>query len=543
MVRKSAHRAEITRPLAILVFAVTLLHLKAPAPITAAPLPPSCAQVLVAVARMLGWPEAISPHLGLADRTYQVSGEGQAREPAVWAAISLLDDAHTPDLLDRLEGEGLTRGLYHGWEAIITHPGDPAGRRSGLVAWRCGPRVFLAGDDAGSGREMEIADALYASAVEHALCAPSGSLVILARTADGPGHHPLSWFRTLAAEADQYYGENGYGRVSFDFRFLDADGPQGDDDWFSLGSPFAAYGDAYGYGVIALRAALAAAGWPKATYLERAIVVYPEGDPSAGTRRLPPAMAFWSPRHQPIEVQDTEHKACLHVANLVVLSEAESLGSWAHELGHTLHARYEGEEGIERLDDRYSDPETGRHFGHVGDWDLMGSGGLWGTPAGSSPTQMSSFTKVAAGWLRYQPAVPNRDYVLAAVESQRMGDAVLVLEDPLGGGPLCSYYLLEARDHGAPYGAPESGVMIYHVTYDRQAGHPVVDALRCQHGDALGFSESELRPGHRIFTIYERSTLHGAREYVLVGGVVIRLMGESFAPYKATVRIERRPAE
>jgi hypothetical protein len=46
-------------------------------------------------------------------------------------------------------------------------------------------------------------------------------------------------------------------------------------------------------------------------------------------------------------------------------------------------------------------------------------------------------------------------------------------------------------------------------------------------------------------TIYPRSTLHGALEpngaptYVIAGRLVVRLVAESFAPYRATLRIER----
>jgi len=56
----------------------------------------------------------------------------------------------------------------------------------------------------------------------------------------------------------------------------------------------------------------------------------------------------------------------------------------------------------------------------------------------------------------------------------------------------------------------------------------------------VGFAEN---------AIYERSTLHsanqpdGAQEYVIAGGLVIRLQAESFSPYRATVRVERRSHE
>ena len=55
--------------------------------------------------------------------------------------------------------------------------------------------------------------------------------------------------------------------------------------------------------------------------------------------------------------------------------------------------------------------------------------------------------------------------------------------------------------------------------------------------------------GTRLGKPYQRPTLHGtargdgAREYIISGGLVVRLLAESFAPYRATARIERhRPS-
>jgi hypothetical protein len=113
-----------------------------------------------------------------------------------------------------------------------------------------------------------------------------------------------------------------------------------------------------------------------------------------------------------------------------------------------------------------------------------------------------------------------------------MGDAALKLDDPLDDDPLCSYYLIEARDHEAPFGAPESGVMIYHVTYDHDAGHPLVNTLRCQCDYALAFPRNAT-------TLHGAAEPDGAREYTIAGKAVIRLLAESFSPYRATVRIEK----
>ena len=210
-------------------------------------IPSSCTQTLVATARKLSWPETVAPRLEFPGRTYQITSNGQAHQPLMWAAINLLGEADTSDPLDRMEEQGLTRGLFHGWEAIIAHAGDPSNRLGGLIAWRYGPYIFLAADTTGSGNEAEIAQALYAAAVEYTVCAPSGSVVILAQTTDVPGHHPLSRFQELAQDVERYYAVNGYGRVSFDLAFLDADGSRGSDDWYTLGPSSSAYPDDYSY--------------------------------------------------------------------------------------------------------------------------------------------------------------------------------------------------------------------------------------------------------------------------------------------------------
>ena len=64
----------------------------------------------------------------------------------------------------------------------------------------------------------------------------------------------------------------------------------------------------------------------------------------------------------------------------------------------------------------------------------------------------------------------------------------------------------------------------------------MVGILNAQTGDV---------EARRLGQAYQRATLHGiaspdgAREHVLAGGLVVRLLAESFAPYRATVRIAR----
>ena len=379
-----------------------------------------------------------------------------------------------------------------------------------------------------------------AAAVERRTGPLAGTLVVLAETEEAPGQRPLEHFQALADAANHYYALNAYGCVQFDFAFPHAAGPTGPGGWTRLEGARADYGDmGYGYAVAALQKALAGMDLPEEVYLERAIVITSEEAQQASAGRVARASTLWLPGDHAIEIPGLRHNARVYVPNIVFLSEGAELGAWVHELAHTLRARYETDGGYNRVADRYNDAQAARTNGQVGMWDLMGSGTRWGSPEGASPTHMSSYTKEAAGWLHFRPAALDQDVVLTSLENQTMGDPVLTLDDPLSDEPE-SYYILEARDGDAPFGAPESGVVIYYVTRDRQAGRTVVGILNAQTGDVEAV---------RLGQAYQRATLHGiaspdgASEHVLAGGLVVRLLAESFAPYRATVRIARyRPS-
>jgi len=509
-----------------------------------APQPPVASmRILQEVAESLGWPATPVLCDGQPGHALRVSASGAAGD-ATWAMVSLMERADEPTLLDLLESQGMTRGLFHGREAIIVRRGDrlPNGYAPslrGLIAWRCGPYVLAAEDATGSGREQQVAETLYAAAEQCSLCGIAGSVVVLAEADDAPGKRPLAHFRALAQAADDYYKLNGYGRVTFDFAFMDADGPEADHDWYNLGPSFSAYEDAYELACAALRRAFASTDLPEVVYLERAIVVYAQpADTQTAARLWAQAIAL-RPDHA-IEVAGPAHTTQVVVTNLVLIPEEQKLGIWVHELGHTLHADAEVPGGFERIQDRYSDAEAGEDEEQNGFWDLMGHGEWWGITLGTAPTHMSSYTKVAAGWLRYAPAALGQDYVLTALENQAIGAEVLRLPDPASADPRC-YYIIEARDGDVRFGAPGSGVVIYHVSYDAEDGHPLVEALSSQDGEATG---------SRNGRIYQRATLHGTAdpkgtsEYVnAAGGFKVTLLAESFSPYRATVRIERFTAK
>ena len=510
------------------------------------------------VAQNLGWPATIVPCNDLPGRapgvglTAQVSASGSAGD-SMRAMISLedvpytMEQAEEPTLLDMLESQGMTRGLFHGREAIIVRTGDrlPDGNDAislrGIIAWRCGPHVFAAEDATGSGRELEIAEALYGAVEHQTLCGIgsrggwSSSVVILAETSDTPGKASLGSIQALARSASWYYLANGYGRVEFDFAFTDAGGSADSRPWYNVGPSMSAYvGNEDALVSAAVQKAFAGASWPERAYLERVIVVFADKAERLGAKRSLGSAAIWMPDGYSIEVASTERRSRIHVSNLVLISENDASGTWVHELGHTLRSKYRSPYGFRRITDRYSYDQPGRSFGDVGPWDLMDSGNWWGSPRGTLPTHMSSYTKEAAGWLRYASAHWDQDYTLLSLEHQKIGDPILKLDDPRSDDPLC-YYIVEARDRA--YDAPESGVVIYHVTYDHEAGHAVVQCASPQQGEKTG-TWADIQ--------YQRPTLHGAdrpdgaREYVDPSDTFrVRLLVESFSPYRATVRIER----
>jgi len=384
-----------------------------------------------------------------------------------------------------------------------------------------------------------LADGLKGSTPSPEQLNPSAlsTVVILAETADAPGQSPLGRFQKLSAEINRYYALNAYGCVSFDFTFLDADGPAGTRDWYSLGPSLSAYPDAYSFVTAALARALAGADLPESLHLERAIVVYAGASQQVDETQPLYSTTLWLPSEHYIELQGPQHVTRLYVPNLVFVSEEDGLGVWVHELAHTLPAQYPGNDGT-HIADRY-DYQRGPKSGRMGYWDLMGYGCRWGEPESTSPTHMSSYTKVAANWLRYAQAPWGKEVMLTALENQALGDYVLTLDDPLSEDSLC-YYIIEARDADVPLGAPESGVVIYHVTYDHEADQPVVDAESCQCAEEMGHT-----PTHA----YLHSPLHGAadpegaKEYVnAAAGFKVTLVAESFSPYRATIRIERYQA-
>jgi len=132
--------------------------------------------------------------------------------------------------------------------------------------------------------------------------------------------------------------------------------------------------------------------------------------------------------------------------NLILNSEYELIGTWAHEAGHAMGRILMPGKGNGYLPDRYGD-ENGNHS--IGAWDLMGSGNWLGSPAGSNPDHMSSFSKDWLGWLKNK-SIGYGTYWVNSLATMEYGDEItryVIKEDT----PRLNYYIIETRTNNQSY--------------------------------------------------------------------------------------------
>jgi hypothetical protein len=133
---------------------------------------------------------------------------------------------------------------------------------------------------------------------------------------------------------------------------------------------------------------------------------------------------------------------------LVLVSESELMGAWAHEIGHTLGLILQPSR-TRLLPDLYGEKT-------VGEWDLMGSGSLLGNPFMSHPDHMSSFSKEWLGWLKYKSLYyPNTGtYWINSITTMKYGDSIIryLLEENLDPqAQYRNYYIIETRTNNPAY--------------------------------------------------------------------------------------------
>jgi len=397
--------------------------------------------------------------------------------------------------------------IEEGWEGEFSDEPLCATADAGMIIWTCGSYVFVARDDTGTGAEDQMAAALFMAAQRQSLCDLGDTLVILAGTADQPGSQPLATYEDIAQTVNSYYGQNAYGRVLLTYTFMDADGDAGSSDWYNVGPTMAAYvGRERDFATAAVKKAFEQGAPRDELNLARVIVVYagPSKQADAANGKLS-TLCCWpsNGRWFDIEVGQGESKAHVFAGSLIMVAEKDGLGLWAHEVGHSLYSHNVLWTKYYYISDRYNYEQPWGKYGNINNWGLMGAGNWWGDPLASAPVHMSGFTKESAEWLSYKNAELGKNYSLGAVELLNAGDTVLRVDDPTSADPR-RFFILEARDSQAHFGAPESGVVLYQVTWDRTHNHHIVNAITPQMGGKVGSGTGGRR--------YLRPTFRGAGE-------------------------------
>ncbi len=526
-------------------------------------------------ARALGWSDNTFPRQGAPGVSYEVNPYGAPGDSEIFAFVAVMNDAEAKSMLQTLEDNGMTRASFNGRDAIIMRQGDKicnpkegtvldvtftiiemlaksiadqmettysneplCAESYGTIVWRCGPYVFGTQDQTGNGFEMEIANAIYNAAEDENLCGIEDTVVILAQTSDVAGTKRISHYQTLAQDVNRYFGQNAYGKVLFTYTFKDADGPTGNNDWYSVGGTTASY-TATNTGPLnfmeeAVKTAFKGADFEDDVYVERAVIVHSGASNQRGAANGFSTACWWQKDSDYVEVDGLNGKVKMYIRNFVMVAEEDTVGDWSHEFGHSLYSKYPLFTDYYRISDRYNYKDNAaRAYGKIWSWGLMGSGNYWGSPSGSSPTHMSSFTKESAGWLSYWDIGLNTSYSGTALENKKSGELIFRLDDPRSDDAR-DYYIIEQRDGSTYYGAPESGTNVHFVWYDTTNDHYVVNLLWPQKdGDKIANSTQGGR--------YVTSTLWepGASYISPTAELNFTLESESFNPYESTFKITK----
>lgn len=536
--------------------------------------------VVIKTAQDLGWPTSIGPREGAPGKSYQVTLEGgDAEEPEQFAAIVITDsEIEALGMLQLFQDNGMRRSTFHGRDAIITYPTDKIckAKENSIMdlalkivrffakqiaesmgidnynasqlcinphenyAWKCGKYVFIVQDQTMDGYGETIANSLYARANEANICGMESTVVLLSAPSDISGTKELSHFQKIAQGVNTYYSYNGYGRTSFTYTFFDADGSEGSNDWFVMEEPIASY-NWESYVLSSIKNAFEKQYLPKEVYLDRIVVVHPGNGKQLGGPANLYSACWWMDNNFNIEVTDVEGNECkVYVQNIILQSENDDVGTWAHEFGHTLYSKNKVDK-FNRISDRYNyDGEPWGQYGRIDEFGLMGSGNWWGNPAGTSPTHMSSFTKESANWLSYKDITKlNQTYTISSLENLKFGGDVYRLDEPRTDNPNF-YYIIEARDNSVPFGYPESGVVIYSVQYDSVNKHHIVNLLSPQTGTFFDYSNgnSYMRPTLNSVSGDGSMFIHVPAKFY------VKLESQSNSPYTANVYVgEYKPVD
>ena len=144
----------------------------------------------------------------------------------------------------------------------------------------------------------------------------------------------------------------------------------------------------------------------------------------------------------------------------------ETVGVYGHEFGHLLG-----------LPDLYS---TG--IEQVGPWDLMARGAWNGKPPGSSPSEMTAWSRIFLGWMMMSRMLnmttPSK--VNATVDPLELASSgIQAIAVQTKSHDSKHYYLVEVRQKiGYDVGLPSSGVLITYIDETKTNPVKVIDAVQ-----------------------------------------------------------------
>ena len=141
--------------------------------------------------------------------------------------------------------------------------------------------------------------------------------------------------------------------------------------------------------------------------------------------------------------------------NWIFVSEYDSVGPWAHEMGHALGFIF-GDDYLPH------DEGAGERM-----WTLMSLGAWNGETPGSRPAHLSSLSKLTLGWLQSDQFLGLGTHVIEALETADANQSVAKVGLPN------DYYLLEARTKRDAYSfwdrdLENDALVIYKVEHDQE---------------------------------------------------------------------------
>src|SRR6266508_2054471 len=137
----------------------------------------------------------------------------------------------------------------------------------------------------------------------------------------------------------------------------------------------------------------------------------------------------------------------VQIYGYTMVGEDSPVGVVAHEFGHDLG-----------LPDLY---DTDGSSDGAGIWDIMAGGSWNGAPAGTSPADMTAWSRIRLGWIT--PTEVTTALIGTSVpQAETLGGKVFRLSIPGASSP--EYFLIENRESvGFDAALPASGLLVWHV--------------------------------------------------------------------------------